>query len=76
MFWLGRLVFVSAVASIFAVKTYDLLGVNDAVSRIARPGIAVGAWAAVTTGMGVSAFKSKVRSLKRRTTGVLKALTR
>lgn len=80
MFWLVRLAFVSAVTSIFVVKAYDQLaeavGVNDAVNRVARPGVAVASWTAATTGMGMGGFKSKVRSLRRRSTGALNALTK
>ena len=80
MLWMARLAFVSVVTSILAVKVCDqiveAIGVNDSVSRVTRPVVGVGSFTAATAGVGMSGFKSKVRSLRRRHTGVLKALTK
>ena len=80
MWVFARLAFVSAVISILAVKASDQIvdafGVNDDVNRVVRPSVAVASWTAATTGMGMGGFKSKVRSLRRRSTGALNALTK
>lgn len=64
MLWMARLALGSAIASIFVVRIYDQLGISDGVSHVARPVLSVASGTAVTVGMGMSGFKSKVRSLR------------
>ena len=80
MLWMARLAAVSVVVSILAVKAsdqiVDAIGGSDSVSRVARPVVGVGSFTAATAGVGMGGVKSKIRSLRRRHTGVLKALTK
>lgn len=72
MGWLLRYAIASAALAFIVTRVYDSIwgGATGRVASATRAGVFVGAWTAVTTGLGLRSFSDGVRGLRRFTKGV------
>ena len=77
MGWLIGPTLASFFAAFLAVKLFDFIfgGVTNSMTSMARAGVFIGTWTAVTTKGGMHGFTKKVKQLKA-SSKVIKALTK
>ena len=77
MGWLIGPAIMSLIASFFAVKLFDFIfgHVTGGVVSVARAGVFIGTWTAVTTRAGMQGFSKKAKQLQA-SNQIVKALTK
>ena len=77
MGWLIGPTLASFVAAFIVVKIFDYVfsGVTGNLASVARAGLFVGTWTAVTAQAGMSGFNLKVRRLRAGTASAIKAFS-
>ena len=77
MGWLIGPTLASFFAAFLAVKLFDFIfgGVTSSIVNVARAGVFIGTWTAVTTKGGMHGFSKKVKQLKAGNQ-IIKALTK
>ena len=76
MGWLISMTLASFAAAFIAVKIFDYAfsGVTGTLGSVARAGVFIVTWTAVTAQLGIRGFTSKVRQLRQSNAKAIKAL--
>ena len=78
MGWLIGPTLASFVAAFIVVKIFDYVfsGMSDSLASVARAGLFVGTWTAVTAKAGMHGFSQKMRRLRAGTASAIKVLSK